>query len=469
MVFLLVVLLASAAWGYAAGIVGAIVADVLLNLFFIPPVHEATVQDPRNVVALAVFLAVAVVGAWMLALFRRQLAAATARRAELLVMLDLSRHLAAAPSPRAALDALTSSVARTLGARYCAVLQHRGDEWETVSATTSPAPLTRDEAVLAERAIASGRVTRRLSERAGSLRLLRGAHPKVRDMFVPIRSGERGPGVLHVAGEAVVPEGWDLDALLQGFANETGSALEQIHLAEEAQRADAIQRADEFKTTLLSSVSHDLKSPLTAIKAAVGSLRTPGVAWSDADREQFLATIESQTDRLTDTVTDLLDMSRLEAGSVQVRLEPVEIRPLLQDVALATASVTGGRTVSVNASPGLWARANHALLLHALTNLVENAAKYSKPGAPISVSGDRESGRVVISVADAGPGIPAAELPFVFERFYRGTSARQVLGTGLGLSIVKSMVELNRGRITVESSPAGTAFRISLPPESEPS
>jgi len=468
MVFLLVVLLGSALWGYVVGLASAVLADLLLNFFFVTPLHTFTVQEVHNVVALVVFLAVAVVGASMLALFRRQLAVADARRAELAVMLDLSRQLASSPSPRLALDALAQSITRALGARRCHVMQRSGSDWQIAGSSGVPVALTRDEIVLANLAVESGEVARQLEPRLGRIRLQLGHRWAARQTVVPFRSGAGVAGALQIMGEVSVPDGGDLDALLRGIADEAGAAVHRAWLTEQAGRADVIQRSDEFKSVLLSSVSHDLRSPLTAIKAAVGSLRSDGIEWTDEDRGEMLATIESQTDRLTNTVTDLLDMGRLESGSVQVNLEPVNVRALLDDVALATATTTTGRRVSVDAGDDVWARVDHGLMLRAMINLVENAAKYSDPAGAIALSCENTHGRVVLSVGDNGPGISREDVPFIFEKFYRGSAGKKTLGSGLGLSIVKAMVELNRGRITVESRESGTTVRISLPAAGPP-
>ncbi|MGE0598847.1 MAG: ATP-binding protein [Dehalococcoidia bacterium] len=464
MLFLLVVLLVSATWGYGVGLFSAIFADLLLNVFFVPPLHTVTVQEPRNVVALALFLAVAVVGASMLSLLRRQLGVAQERRDELTIMLALSRELAAAPNPQRALDVIAQAVARAVQAQQCEILQMRGREWHFVGSTGDLREVSRDDAALATAAVESGQVSRRLSDRRlghAGIRVDRGA---ATDTFVPFRPPAGEPGVIHIIGALTVPAGGDLDALLHAFADEAGVAIHRARLAEEARQADALRQSDEFKSALLSSVSHDLRSPLTAIKAAVGSLRSDVVEFSDMDRKQLLATIESQTDRLTHTVTDLLDMSRLDGGAVRPNLEPVEVPALFQDVQLATQAATGGREVCVEAPEDLWVRADYGLLLRAMANLVENAAKYSTPGGAIQLRARSLPGRVRLEVADEGPGISEVDLPHIFERFYRGAEGKRVHGTGLGLAIVRAMIELCGGRVNVESSAAGSIFSVSLPP-----
>ncbi|MGE3075850.1 MAG: ATP-binding protein [Dehalococcoidia bacterium] len=463
MLFLLVVLLVSATWGYVVGLIGAVLADVLLNVFFVPPLHTFTVQQPRNVVALVIFLAVAVVGASMLALLRRQLAVSRERRAELTAMLGLSRELASAPTPGRALDALADAIARAVHAEHCEILQFSGGAWSVAASTGRGRELTRDDIALAQAAADSGELTRRIRGGPDSARRAVRRHPPG-ETFVPFRPPGGEPGVIHITGVLTAPPGSDLDALLAAFADEAGVAVHRARLADEARNTEALRQSDEFKTALLSSVSHDLRSPLTAIKAAVGSLRSREITWTDADREQLLGAIESQTDRLSATVADLLDMSRLEGGAVRPSLEPIQVQALYQDVLLAALSATTGREVCVEAPEDLWVRADYGLLLRALANLVENAAKYSTPGGAIHLKARALPGRVRLDVIDEGPGISEADLPHIFERFYRGAEGKRVHGTGLGLAIVRAMIELCGGRVNVESTASGSTFSISLPP-----
>lgn len=462
LVYLLVVLLASAAWGYRVGLFSAVLANLLLNFFFIPPLHTVTVQELHNVVSLALFLAVAVVGASMLSLLKQQLAVASERRAELSVMLDLSRELASAPTPERALESLAWSVTRAFRANRCEILQASDKNWLLLASTGPRRALTPEEASLARAAVETGQVVRTRGDRRQTTSAVRTSQPAT-GTYLPFQLPGGGAGVIHIAGALTAPTGSDPDALLRAFGDEAGVAIHRSRLAEQAREAEAARRSDEFKTALLSSVSHDLRSPLTAIKAAVGSLRSPEVPWTDADRENLLGAIESQTDRLTSTVSDLLDMSRLEGGAIQPDIEPIEARGLLVDAANRARELIGGRRIEVEGPDGLWVSGDYGLLLQALGNLIENAHKYSVAGGGIRLTARRQDGRVLIDVADEGPGIAAADLPRVFERFYRGTTSKGTQGTGLGLAIVRSLVELSGGEVTVDSSRSGTSFRIALP------
>jgi len=460
LLYLVVVLLASALWGYAVGLVTALVANFLLNVFFVPPLHTITVRDPSNVVALVLFLAVAVVGGSMLALLRRQLALAEERRAELSIMLELSRELATARTPDQALEVLAWSIQRAFHARRCEILEFDGREWRMAASTGPRRTLTRDQTAVCLAAVESGDVARRMSDTRDPAASV--GRRTATETYLPFGAPEGRAGVIHLSGPLTVPAGGELHALLRAFGDEAGVAIHRARLAEQAHEAEAIRRSDDFKSALLSSVSHDLRSPLTAIKAAVGTLLSDQITLEERDRCQLLEAIESQTDRLATTVAELLEMSRLEGGAVNPTVEAIEVHALLADAASQMRSIVAGRELRVEGAEGLWARGDYGLLLQALVNLVENASNYSVPGGAIELRALRVGPTIVIEVADEGPGISAEDLPRVFDRFYRGSASKGVQGTGLGLAIVRAMVELCEGAVTVDSSPAGTTFRITL-------
>jgi len=450
LLYLLLTLVASGAWGYWVGLSTAVMANLLLNYFFVPPLHTFEVQQPENVMSLLLFLAVAWVGATMLEMLRGQAEMATAGQTEAGVLLSVSQAIGRASSPEDALTALCNAVAARLGVQRCLVLRFDGD-WTVAAASGGPddgiGPLERESAAAAAQ---TGTVTRLADARR---------------TFIPFPSGTAENGVLLLVGRILTPRRVDREGLLRAVAAEAGVALHRVQLAEEARRVGQLERADTLRSTLLSSVSHDLRSPLTAIKAAVGSLRDPDVRWSASDTARFLATVETQADRLSNVVSELLEMARLEAGNASIHLEPVEVSLLLRDVVQAAEAATAGRVVTVDAPSGLWTRADYRLLMQALGNLVENAARYSVPGGTIRLSAEA-AGRtesVAISVADEGPGIPDEDLPHVFEPFYRGVQGRRSRGTGLGLAIARAMIELSGGSISVRSSLRSTVFSVSLP------
>jgi two-component system, OmpR family, sensor histidine kinase KdpD len=254
------------------------------------------------------------------------------------------------------------------------------------------------------------------------------------------------------------------ESLLTALASEAALAVQRAELAREAAHAAALREADEMKTALMASISHDLKTPLAAIKAAVSSLLDETVTWSPDDIDAFNRTIDSQADRLSRVISDILDLNRIESGSVQPDQEPVSALELLGRARDVTLLESKGREITIDAPASLRALTDESLIRQALVNLIENAIKYSRPGGAIHLSAEPEAGNVVFRIKDEGPGIAPGDLPYVFERFYRAEEhSGRVKGSGLGLTIVKAFVELCGGEIEVDSSPAGTNFSIRLP------
>lgn len=455
--YLIVTLAAAAVWGLRVGIPTAIAADVLVNFFYVPPLHTFTVHRTANLITLVLFLLVAGAGSVLFELLRRQVRRAEQKEAEATALLEASRTLARNDSPRVTLDSLCVVIARAVGARGCAIL--RANPLEVAGASYDEASTkqpTREEAAIIAEVVKRGEVIRMRNE---------GERGEVRAMFLNLRGSTAG--VIRLLGPFREPRGVPLDAILPGLLDDASVALDRARLVEESERASVLARSEEMKSVLLSGVSHDLRSPLTAIKAAVSNLRDPAIEWQEADRDAFLETIDSQTDRLTRTVANLLELSRLEAG-VTARLEPIELGPLAAELALS-GPVEQSDRLRLSIPDETWVRADYGLLYQALANLLQNASKYSTPGTAIELSAAFKPGRVFIRVADNGPGIPQEDLPHIFEKFYRGSRTGAAKGSGLGLAIAKAMVEACRGTIRVESSPAGTVFEVSLPAAAEPS
>jgi len=464
LVYLLVTLLAAAIWGHLIGSLAAVASDLIVNFFFVAPRHTFTVQEPAQAAQLAVFLAVAFIGASMLGLLRRQATLARSREAEANTVLGLTHAVVHSATPLEALEGLCEYVAESLHADGCAIFGGT-DDLRLIASSRNPgsqAPATRTEVAAAmesrqrNTAIHLGGRTRVFSR-------LTGRKPGAPVTIIAFPVDALASGALRVTGRIEPPPLVNASRLLSSFAAEASTAVHRANLAEAAQEAEVLRRADQMKSALLSSVSHDLRSPLTAIKAAADSLRDTSAKWTAADTSDFIETIGSQTDRLVATVDDLLQMSRLESGAVAVQVEPLQAADLLAEVVHAEATGTAGRNVRVDAPDDLWLLADYRLLHQAVGNLLQNAARYSTPGTPITLRAERAGQHVRLTVADCGPGIPTEDVAHVFEKFYRGVQTNRTSGTGLGLTIVRSMVELCDGTVEVRSSPAGTEFSISLP------
>lgn len=477
LLFLLLTLAVSAFWGWRIGVVAAIVANLALNFFFVEPLHRFTVEAPSNIIALVVFLVVSVIGGSLLS--AAQAAAAEARRsaAQTRVLLDLSRAMVGQREPVDALAALCNEIVVALSAPGASVLSGAGAQWYIHASAGSPdaarAPDS-EERVMAEQAVATGQITRlghtglgagrraRIVRPSGTRRIAEAARGVA---FVPLRIGDRTLGVLRVDGPIGATAFRDHpDGLLAAFASEAAQGVQRAELTQAAAHAEALMEADEMKAALMASISHDLKTPLAGIKTSVSNLLDGDVAWSDDDRRAFLETIDSQADRLNRVISDILDLNRIESGVISPKLEPLPARSLLEEAAARASLVTGGRAVTIDADPSAVAVADESLVVQALVNLIENAAKYSTPGGAIRLRASAGDDEAELSVEDEGPGIAAQDVPHVFERFYRAAEqSRRVKGSGLGLAIVKGFVTLSGGSVRVESSPAGTRFIVTLP------
>ena len=477
LLFLLLTLIISATYGWRVGMLAALVTNLALNFFFVEPIHTLTVQEPENVVALIVFLVVSVVGGSLLTSARASAAEARRRQAETEILLRLSRTMIGRTNADEALAALCSEVVDAFLAPGAAVLSHRGEGWQVLAhagGDTAGRPLDTQERVIADQALAERRVRRlgytgfgqRRVKIVGSSGSRRFEQPSSGTAFAPLVIGDRVLGILRLDGPiGATPFRDHPEHLLDAFASEAALGVQRVELVQAAAHADALRQADEMKTALMTSISHDLKTPLAGIKTSVSSLLDNSVEWSDEDRAAFLETIDSQADRLNRVISDILDLNRIESGVIAPMLRSIDVATLLEEVRMATALATQGRDVTVDAQHASAVVADETLLRQALVNLVENAAKYSTPGSPIHLrSTETPAGTIELTIADDGPGIAPQDLPHVFERFYRAQDqSRRVKGSGLGLAIVKGFIDLSGGSVRAESSPSGTVFIIDLP------
>jgi two-component system sensor histidine kinase KdpD len=477
LVLLLVTLLVSSTWGWRVGVFAAIIANLALNFFFVDPLFTFTVHEANNGVALIVSLAVSLIGGTLLSRARQAASIARQRQAETEVLLGLSRELIGRAEAVDALTALCDSAARAFDAPGASVLSPSDGRW-TVLAFAGGDEARREpngsERLMAQQAVDSGQLTwlghTGLTQRRRRRAVIPGPTRRVEEIsegvaFVPLLVGERTLGVLRLDGPiGDTPFRDHPQQLLDGFAREAALGVQRVELTREAAHAEALRYADEMKTALLTSISHDLKTPLAGIKAAVSSLLDDTVAWSKDDVQTFLETIDSQADRLDRVISDILDLNRIESGVVRPMRRTAIVQELLEDAIERTRTSTAGRAVSIATDARLAVYTDESLVVQALVNLIENAAKYSTPGGAIRLGGAVSASGVELSVADEGPGISERDLPHIFERFYRATDhSTRVKGSGLGLAIVKGFVTLSGGTVRADSSPDGTRFVITLP------
>ncbi|MBI2761282.1 MAG: DUF4118 domain-containing protein, partial [Chloroflexi bacterium] len=477
LLYLLLVVVLSTRWGWGPGLFASVVANLAFNFFFVPPLHRFTVDAPSNILALLIFLGVASLTSALLTRARAGEAAARRRAQETAILYELSRLIITSPDADVTLRTILHRIRDTFGVVYCAVLLpgDSGLQPATWDGPPDAVPATGYERSAAAEAFAGGR-TVALGSGSGRRRprIVGMKDRKGPVMFVPLRIGGAVVGVLQVVGRLdtrvfTADEG----RLLEAFADEAALAVDRDRLVEEAARVQALQEADQLKSALMSAVSHDLRTPLTTILASVSSLLQSDVEWDAQTRDQFLVQIEQQALRLNRLVGNLLDVSRIEGGALHPDKDWYDVGELLETAVAGLEPVSAGHAIVLDVAPDIGdAPFDHVQLTQVVTNLVENALKFSPKGAKVRIAAHRAGGDVVISVADQGPGIPPEERERVFEKFYRIKQTRQnVRGTGLGLAICKGLVEANGGRIRVEQAPGGGArFVVTLPaPPAPPS
>jgi two-component system sensor histidine kinase KdpD len=413
--YLLAVLFVATVWGLWLGLFTSLLSAAAFNFFHLPPTGRFTIADSRHWVALGVFLAAAIVASSVAELARSRASEAERRRQEA----DLAAELARVLLGGASVDATVGEASRRLA-----------DALGLESATIELGPVGRHE----------GQMT---------YELVQGERP----IGALVVGRDLSPGMRERLGARVVPA---LQALL-------AAALERDRLQAEVVETRALRRSDELKTALLQTVSHDLRTPLTAIMTA-GSALAEGEL-SRADREELGRAIIEESERLTALVEKVLDLSRLQAGAAEPRREWCSVEEILRETAGTIDPDRSRFAFSIDANVPL-IRADAAQLERAFANLLENAVRYS--GAErVSVRARVVGGQLMIRIVDRGPGIPHDELTRVFEAFYRGPGQRAGhTGSGLGLAIVKGFVEANGGRVWAESLPGqGTSFVVALPVE----
>jgi two-component system sensor histidine kinase KdpD len=430
LVFLLIVVISALVGGFWPALAAAVIASLLLNYYFAPPLHRFTISEPENILALGVFVLIA-------ALVSRVVDQAARRNVE------AARSNAEAET----LSTLAGSLLR--GEQALPALMERVRETFAVNSVT----LLRREI----EAPASAGTKAKAHEGGG----LRGTWSQVASVGDnPCARPDEGDTEVPVGEELVmVLRGRSLAAedqrLLAAFATEVAVAYQQRQLSEVAETASELAETDRARTALLNAVSHDLRTPIASAKAAVSSLRSDDVDWSEQDRQELLSNADSALDRLTALVTNLLDLSRLQAGALSISAHPIGLDDV---VSRALQAGTAGDRVELDVPPELPAViADAGLLERVVANVIENALRYSPAGERVRVAASAHADMVELRVVDRGPGIPAEARPAVFEPFQRRDdgAVSTGAGVGLGLAIARGFVEAMHGVISLEDTPGG--------------
>jgi two-component system, OmpR family, sensor histidine kinase KdpD len=433
---LLAVLGISAFWGLAEALVASVVGVLGFNYFFLPPVGTFTVADPQNWVALAAFLVTAVTASQLGERARRRAAEAEARRRESEQLYELGQAMMPGGSPAHILRQFVNKAPQVLGCAGAAFYYRPAGE------TVRSGPETK---AVSDSALASA------AEWEDVKLNVEGA-----PAMAPVRFGGRSLGSLALVGASASAD------ILRSIAHLAAINIEKARALEEASHAEAARQSEALKAALLDSLAHDIKTPLTSIKAAVTSL----LGTADPAQHELLTIIDEEADRLNRLAAEVIEMARIEAGKLHLEKEPVEAAELIAEALAAFAAPLKERPLTVEIAPGLpQAYADREFMVQVVKHLVENALKYTPAGSGIRVSAQAKGGKIVMGVADRGAGIEDNERLRIFDKFYRGRRHRfEVQGTGMGLAIAKGIVEAHGERIWVESEPGqGSVFCFSLP------
>ena len=456
MVFLLGVALVASRYGRGPTIFASFLSIALFDFFFVPPRFTFAVSDVSYVLTFGVMLAIALLISGLTLRIRAQAETARERERRTAALYALSRELAATRGESDLVVAAARHVRDTFGVPAQILLPDESGRLQAPLGTTPAYPMDEKEQSVAAWVFGRGRVAG-----AGTDTL-----PAAQGLYVPLIGSTGIIGVLGLRPDD--PKRFQdptVQHLLETFAGQAATALERAGLAERAQQEQVEVEAERLRTALLSSLSHDMRTPLGAITGALTSVLEDRGTLSESTRRDLLETALEEAQRMNRLIGNLLDMIRVESGALQVQKE---WQPLEEAVGVALIRLEGrlrDHPVQVNLPPDLPLVPLDAVLIEQVfINLVENAVKYTPPGTPIEITATAVEGAVRVDVADRGPGLPPGEETRIFEKFYRAPGATSTSGVGLGLTICRGIITAHGGRIWAENRRGGGAvFHFTLP------
>lgn len=436
---LLAILSVAASWGLRYSLPMSFVSALAFNYYFLPPIGRFTVAETQNWVALFAFLFTSVVASQLSERARRQAGEAHRRRNEVETLYLFSQQLLTADNVIELLKLVPRYVTETFGVRDAAIYLANKDQTYRSNPDRQELPIEKLREVASR-----GELTTDDTSQVS---------------FVPLRIGVRPIGAVGIVGGTLSRES------LEAIGGLVAIAIERASAAENLMRTEASRESERLRSALLDSVTHEFRTPLTAIKASVTTLRSED-RLDEPERQDLLAVIDEESDRLNRLVGEAVEMAQLDAKEVKLDLEARNIREAIDEVLRENKHAIGEHPLEVRLPEQLPnARMDLVWIKKVLQHLVENAAKYSPSASPIFISSEVKNGRLITSVADRGAGISDLERSMIFDKFYRGQGQRhRVHGTGMGLAIVKAIVEAHGGRIEVTSQLGhGSVFSFGLP------
>jgi two-component system, OmpR family, sensor histidine kinase KdpD len=499
LLYLLVILTLASTRGLYAAILASIIAFLSFDYFLVPPYYTLTIAKFDEWLALFVFLVTAIITSQLASALRHRAEQARLREHETRILYELVRSTTSEESLQRQLSIIARAVVDVFsswGVRDCEILlpdtkgklivqgsaKRSLDQVMLTSDEESTALWVMDQAQTVE--LHDVVLTSQNSTDYAPRAIVRStANKNIMRRYIrmiPLEMGKKVHGVLCLFIEdnprllalernlgAERERSNTQSAFFWTFVDQATSMIDRARLRQEGLQIEVLQRTDALRAALLSSISHDLRTPLASIKASASSLLQEDVQWSDDERRSFTLAIEREADRLNRLVANLLDMSRIEGGALKPEKEWYPIDELIHDVLGHMQPILLDRVVQTHIPDDLPpVQLDYLEIEQVLTNLIENTVRYTPSDSSIDVSVHIEGDQIVISVADRGPGIPSADLERVFDKFYRvlGRRAERPTGSGLGLAVSKGLIEAHGGRIWAENREGGGAiFRFTLP------
>jgi two-component system sensor histidine kinase KdpD len=444
-------------FGLWPSLFASVVASLGYNFFFMEPLYTFTIADPTNVGAFAFFIVMAVLVSNLAARVRTQALAAMGRARTTESLYSFSRKLAGVGTLDDVLWAIAYQTALMLKVRVVLLLPENGSI--AVKAGYPP------EDMLDDADLAAANWALRSNQPAG-----RGSDtlPGAKRLFLPMRTGRGAIGIIGIdsdkLGPLLTP---DERRLLDALIDQGALAIERVHLVEDMDRVRRTVETERLRSALLTSISHDLKTPLAAVLGAAGTLRDLGGDLTAAEKADLLATIVDESERLNRFIANLLDMTRLESGAIVPNTARHDVAEIVGSALRRAAKIVAAHRIELDLPVGLpMLDLDEVLFEQVLFNLLDTAAKYSAAGTTIRIQSWRDGDSVCLQVLDQGKGIPGEDVDRIFDKFYRAQKGDQVrAGTGPGLAISRGFVEAMGGTITAanRSDRAGAAFTIRLP------
>jgi two-component system sensor histidine kinase KdpD len=449
MFYLLAVVVASLRLGFKPALLTALLGVLAFDFFCIPPYYSFAVADTKDLITFAGLFTVGAVISTLVARARSQTETLRTREFQTTNLYALSRGLASAVGLQDILNTVIRHVSETLPGQV-AIFIPEGESL-TLGAGSPGLFLGEKEKSVALWAFRNGKMAGKWTETLSSSEFL----------YLPLQTGARVVGVMGIKMEqpdqGLAPE---RRRLLEAFSNQAALAIERAYLAQETERAQLLQATEKLERSLLNSISHDLRTPLSSIMGTLSSLRDEENLPAEESRRELIDLAWEETERMNRFVGNLLDITRLEAGVLKIKKELYDLQDLLGSCLAALESRLKGRKIKIQIPPDLpLIPMDSVLMAQVLINLLENALKYSPPDGLIIVGGRVRENRVEIEVADQGPGVPPAHLGQIFNKFFRLKRTEEASGTGLGLAISKGIVDAHEGKIWAENLPEG-GFKI---------